>query len=90
MSYVINFNNGAGPYPQEFEELEEAKAAAMDMAGYTQANIDILGHNGEIVAFSEWVGMQPSRIEKEMGAIMVRFGTSGYYRIWSDELEFLN
>ena len=89
MSYVINFNNGMGPQPPEFETLAEAKAAALDMAGFTQTSIEILGHNDEIVTVSEWFGVAPTEEEIESGTVLVRFGTEGYYQLWNDELENL-
>lgn len=87
MSYVINFNNGSGPQPPEYETLEEAKAAALDRCGFTQTSIEILGHNDEIVAVAGWVGMEPTEEDQENGLVLVRFGSSGYYQLWSDELE---
>ena len=89
MSYVINFNNGAGPQEPEFETLAEAKDAALDMAGFTQTSIEILGNNDEIVTTAAWFGVAPTEEEIESGLVLVRFGTNGYYQLWSDELENL-
>ena len=89
MSYRINFNNGAGPYEEKFEDLEEAKIAAISMMGLTGRNVTILDEEGEIVTMSEWIMLPPTEEALEEGLVLVRFGTDGYYQLWEDELETL-
>lgn len=89
MSYKINFNNGSGPYEESFDDLAEAKAAAISMMGFTGRNVTILDEEGEIVTMSEWIMLPPTEEALEEGRVLVRFGTSGYYQLWDDELETL-
>ena len=90
MTYRINFNNGAGLYEESFEDLAEAKAAAISMMGYTGANVEIVDEGGQVVTVSHWVGIEPIERDFERGIVLVRFGTEGYYLLWSDDLEFID
>lgn len=90
MSYRINFNNGAGLYEESFEQLAEAKIAAISMMGFTGSNVEIVDEEGQIVTISYWVPIEPIERDFERGIVLVQFGSEGYYLVWSDELEFID
>lgn len=82
--YAINYHTGAAPTVGQFPDLAAAKAAALDAAGYTQQNITIYDQDGQQVAQAVWIGNDADQVEPEI--VLVRFGTSGYYQLWDDEL----
>lgn len=81
--YTINYNNG---FIKEVEanDLDEVKQIAYDNMGFTQANIDILNEDGEIITTAFWNGVEA---EDDDQTVLEVFGSHGYYQIWTDELE---
>lgn len=88
-TYTIEFNNMTEPHTDEFISLEAAKVEAVERMGYTGESVAILNEAGETVTRSQWFGVEPTEEEIESGLVLVRFGTDGYYQLWSDELENL-
>lgn len=85
-SYAINYFTGADVELKEYESLDAAKAEALENMGYTQQSVEIYDWAGERVARSQWWGVEPSQQDIDLGIVLVRFGTSGFYSKWDDEL----
>lgn len=85
----INYNNGAGYELEEFESLAEAKETAIERAGLTGQAITIHGADGAEITRAKWFGIEPDEVDEEQGLVLCRFGTTGFYEIWDDEIENL-
>lgn len=83
MLLQINFNNGMVTDFVNYESLEDAKSAAVEMAGYTGQDITIINKQGQPVANAQWFGVPAS----DDDFVLFTVG-NGFYLMWDDELEF--
>ena len=78
--YIINY----GMTTEKVKgSLQEAKEAAIDGMGYTEQAVIIEDEDGNEITRSEWFGVDGNDEEH----VLVQFGSSGYYQVWSDELD---
>ena len=86
-TYMVNYNTGLGAQSEEFTDLAAAKAAALEGMSFTGQAVTIHDQHGEKVTISEWCTVWPEEVKEN--EIMIQFGSAGYYKLWSDELENL-
>ena len=86
-TYTVNYNTESAAPAEKFEDLAAAKAAALEGMSFTGQAVTIHNQHGEKVTISEWCSVWPE--DENEDEILVRFGSAGYYKLWSDELEKL-
>ena len=90
--YTIDFRDGRR-VTDEFNNLDEAKAAAASGMFYTGLPVWIMNQEGETVTAAEWITGDPMSLTQpdyEFVKIVEWENGIGYYRTWSDELESIN
>ena len=82
MLLQINFNNGMVLDFVNYDSLEDAKSAAVEMAGYTGEDITITNEQGQEITRAVWYGVPAS----DDDLVLFTVG-NGFYQMWNDELE---
>lgn len=83
--FNINYHTGIEE-EVEVADLQEAKEIAKEGIAYTQAKVTIETLDGEVLATSQWYGVEPTEEEIEDGMVLEQIGSYGFYQVWDDEL----